>query len=47
MTTLRRLKMDRLPSDEIYVFQDHGEPIAVLVPYTLFCAMEKACHVQA
>lgn len=40
MTALRTLSFDRLPTDEIYVLQDHGKPVAVLVPYELYMDMQ-------
>lgn len=42
MTALRTLSFDRLPQDELYVLQDRGQPVAVLVPYALFMDIQNA-----
>lgn len=44
MTALRTLSFDRLPADEIYVLQDRGKPVAVLVPYDLYMDMQKSAR---
>lgn len=46
MTALRTLKLDQVPSDEIYVLQDHGNPVAVLVPYPLYLKMQQQMPVS-